>query len=667
MVAPLRRVLAAAFPILSLLPVAAAAQPAVPAAGPAPAAVPSAGAAPPDIVVTPNRTEQPIQRAGSAISVITAEDIQKSSARSVGDLLQQVPGVSVTQSGGAGRVETARIRGGDVRHTLVLVDGIRVNDPSTTGREFDFSAIVLADIERIEILRGPQSALYGSDAMGGVINIITRRGRTGHRATLEASYGSYNTKETRGGVSGGNGRAYYSLGFAGVETDGFSAYGYRIPRIERRLPPLEADGATRLGVTGRVGVHLDEATTIEAGGTLNRNKAAYDSAFGAFPDGPSRATSALNGGYARLIHNGFGGALRSTVTVFGNETDRKLRDYFTFGPGPLDYFHTDRRFQGNRIGGEYQGDLKLGPSGVLTFGARVERETAAGSDQAVFPVPGPAVRSFRGEQETRSAFLLYQHSFGDRLHLSLGGRVDDVAQSDRFVTGRATLAYEIWETGTKLRGSLGTGAKAPSLYQLHSAFGTAGLESEHSVGVDVGIDQRLFDDALRLSASAFHNRYRNLIDFTTDTGICTPGQAFGCYFNVARARMQGIELEAEARVNPAFRIRGAYTYLQAVDLETGLRLTRRPEHQAFLGVAISPAPHWSVEPRLVYVGERFSSIDETNRLAAYARLDVLAEYRVNETVALFARAENVTDTRYEEVRDYGTPGRSLYGGIRVTW
>ncbi len=663
MIAPSRRLWAAVFPILSLAPAAAAAQTAAPAA----AAVSGPNSVAPDIVVTPNRTEQPIQRAGSAISVITADTIEKSSARSVGELLQQVPGVNVTQSGGPGRIETARIRGGDARHTLVLVDGIRVNDPSTTGREFDFSAIVLADVERIEILRGPQSALYGSDAMGGVINIITRRGRTGHRASLQTSYGSYNTKEMRGGVSGGNGRAYYSLGFAGVETDGFSAYGYRIPRIERRLPPLEADGATRFGVTGRVGVHLDDSTTVEAGGSLNRNKAAYDSAFGDFPDTPSRATSALNSGYARLIHNAFEGAFRSTVTAFGNETDRKLKDYFTYGPGPLDYFLTDRRFLGDRVGGEYQGDLRLGTFGLLTFGARVERERATGTNQNVFPVPGPALRDFKGEQETRSAFLLYQHTLGERLHLSLGGRVDDVVASDRFATGRATLAYEIWETGTKLRGSLGTGAKAPSLYQLYSSYGTEGLESEHSIGADIGIDQRLFDDALRLSATAFYNRYRNLIDFTTDTAVCAPGQAFGCYFNVARARMQGIELEAEAPVDQTLRIKGAYTYLQAIDLGTGLQLARRPHHQAFLGVAIAPAPNWNVEPRLVFVGERFSSPDETDRLSPYARLDVLAEYRVNETVALFARAENVTNTRYEEVKDYGTPGRSIYGGIRVAW
>ena len=151
----------------------------------------------PDIVVTATRTPQPIQRAGSAITVITAEEIAQTSLRSVDDLFRRVPGVSLTQAGGPGQVETVRIRGGDVRHTLVLVDGIRVNDPSSTGREFDFANLVLADIERIEVLRGPQSALYGSDAMGGVINIITKRGRGAPKATIAVEGGSHRGEPSR--------------------------------------------------------------------------------------------------------------------------------------------------------------------------------------------------------------------------------------------------------------------------------------------------------------------------------------------------------------------------------------------------------------------------------------------------------------------------------------
>jgi vitamin B12 transporter len=263
--------------------------------------------------------------------------------------------------------------------------------------------------------------------------------------------------------------------------------------------------------------------------------------------------------------------------------------------------------------------------------------------------------------------VLYQHTLGERLHLSLGGRVDDVQDVDRFATGRATLAYDIWETGTKLRASVGTGAKAPSVFQLFSNFGTASLASEHSIGVDAGIDQRLLDDRVRLSATAFYNRYQNLIDFSVDAALCGPARPFGCYFNISAAETYGVELEADAGLNEFVRLKGAYTYLQAEDLTTGLELARRPNHQAFIGVALNPTPQWTIEPRLTLVGERFSSPGERDRLAPYARLDLLSDYKVTDHLTVFVRAENLTDARYEEVRNYGTPGRSIYGGVRATW
>jgi vitamin B12 transporter len=245
--------------------------------------------------------------------------------------------------------------------------------------------------------------------------------------------------------------------------------------------------------------------------------------------------------------------------------------------------------------------------------------------------------------------------------------VDDVADVERFVTGRATAAYEIWETGTKLRASIGTGGKAPSLFQLYSSFGTTTLASENSFGVDAGIDQRLFDDAVRLSATVFRNRFENLIDFNPVAAQCGPGRPFGCYFNINQAETQGVEVEAELLLNPLFRVRGAYTYLEAQDLTTGLALPRRPNHQAFIGVAVNAAPALTIEPRLTYVGDRFSSPNERDPLDAYARIDLLTEYRLNGTFALFARAENLTNTRYEETINSGSAGRSVYGGIRATW
>ena len=641
----------------------------------------------PDIVVTPTRTAQPIQRAGSAVTVITAEDIEKTSAKDLGEVLRLSPGLTLARNGGPGQFQAVRIRGGDARHTLVLLDGIRVNDPTTTGREFDFATLVPADIERIEVLRGPQSALYGSDAMGGVINIITKRGRGAPRATIAVEAGSYGTKETRANVSGGDDRVDYSFGFSAVDTAGFSSFGYRVPRLRYVAPwGFEPDGNRRLGFTGRVGVNVADGVRLELGGSTSFNRAQFDAAFLPFPDTPSLATSELHNVYGKLIADSFGGKLRNTVTVFANRVDRAYENVSYFGPRTaLTTSRGDTSFIGERTGAEYQGDLNLGPFGLTTFGARVERETADSFSQAVLPALRREMRTIAAEQTTRSMFALHQVSLFERLHLSLGGRLDQVVSPDRQITGaagdsertvdrfgtwRATAAYEILETETKLRASAGTGAKAPSLFQLYSpSFGTPGLQTEHSWGVDAGIDQVLAKGAVKLSATAFLNRYRNLIDFATGATICPPAtRPFGCYFNVARARTSGFELSGDAKLVPELaHLRITYTNLSAVDLTRRLDLARRPRHEGRVGLVLTPIEGLSLEPTVVFVGERFSGTNETDRLAPYARLDAYVSYKINDTFSVYGRAENLTDTRYEEVRNFGTPGRSFYAGVRATW
>jgi vitamin B12 transporter len=661
----------------------------------------------PDIVVTPTRTAQPIQRAGSAVTVISADEIERSSVRDVGDLLRRSPGVDVVQAGGPGQITTVRLRGGDVRHTLVLVDGIRVNDPSSTGREFDFANLALADIERIEVLRGPQSALYGSDAMGGVINVITRKGGTTPRATVSVEGGSYGTKEVRATLSGGNDKVDYSFGFSGFDTAGFSAYGYRIRRLAYIAPwGFEPDSDKRLGFAGRIGINIADGVRLEIGGSTTLNRAQYDAAFyhplfSPFPDTPSLASSQLHNVYARLIADSFGGVLKNTVTVFANRTDR-LFESVTYGPGGVfcngSFYlargiancRSDTQFIGDRVGAEYQGDVKLGAFGLFTVGARIEREQADGFSRTVVPASTPWARDFAGEQTTRSLFALHQFSIGDRLHLSIGGRFDDVVSPDRFVGGatggsqtldriatwRATAAYELRETDTKLRASIGTGGKVPSLYQLYGTYGTPTLQSERSVGVDAGVDQMLAGGRVKLSGTVFANWYKDLIDFDTNPADCRPGQFFGCYFNMARAYTSGLELSGDVMFSDAVRLRMSYTHLRAVgrspDPMTGIlgqsfELARRPRDQGRIGLAFTPVAGVSIEPAVVFVGDRFSSPNETDRLAPYARLDVYASYKLNETFSLYGRAENLSNTRYEEVRNYGTAGRSFYAGVRATW
>lgn len=623
-----------------------------------------------DFVVTPTRTPTPIARAGSAVTVIGAEEIARANPRDVSDLLRRVPGVTVTQAGGAGATQTVRMRGQDSRHTLVLVDGIRVNDPSTPTGEFDFASLVLSDVERIEVLRGPQSALYGSDAVGGVINIITRKGQGAPKGALSVEGGSYGTRAGRANVSGSYGRLSYSFGLSGYETTGFSRYGYRIRRIANGLRwPLEADGATRTGATGRLAYNLAEGWDLEIGGHASANRSEFDAAFAPYPDTPSLYLARLAGGHARLTGESFGGLMRHALTVFGNETRRESQSWTYFGPLNAPFgSRTDFGYRGAREGVEYQGDLRLGAFGTFIAGTKMERERFRGDSQAIAPMPALKRIDDKASQITRSAFALHQVTLAERLHLSLGGRIDDVIDADRFVTWRGTLAYEVPETETKFRASAGTGGKAPGLYQLYSRlYGTRTLESERSFGVDAGIDQSLFEGRVKLSGTIFANRYRNFIDFAVDPR-CRPDQIFGCYVNVARAETSGFEGEASLDLVPQWlKLRATYTYLQAFDRMRDKRLTLRPEHEGRLGFTLTPLAGLTLEPVVTIVGPRYSAANEQQKLKAYARLDLLADYKVTDTLSLFARAENLTDARYQEIRDYGAAGRSLYGGMRASW
>jgi vitamin B12 transporter len=643
-------------------------------AGPASAQTESAAEPLLEVVVTPNRSPEAIQHSGSAVTVIKADEIAKSNPGSLADVLRGVPGLSIAESGGPGKVTYVSLRGAESRHTLVLIDGIRVNDPSVTDGPFDFSNMVATDIERIEVLRGPQSALYGSDAIGGVINIITRKGRGAPKASITVEGGSYRTGTVTASVSGGTERLSYAFALAAGHSDGFSAYGYRIRPLARAYGPLDKDGYDRLAGTARLSFRATDTLTFEAGLYSGRVRGGYDAAFAGFgylPDTPSMQTNWLTTIYGRAILDSFDGRLRNQFTVYANRTDRTLDDWqrYDFGFGLTDE-HNRNQFIGNRYGVEYQGDLKLDRFGKLTFGASVEAEDALSKT-----IPG--LNSFNAETSdhhsrlAQSVFALHQITLFDRLDLSLGGRVDHVGDTETFVTGRATAAYRIEETGTKLRASVGTGAKAPSLYQQFSIYGPTQngdpeLRPEH--GVDAGIDQSLLDKRVTLSATVFANRIRNLIDFDSTRGVPGMFGPTGQYINVGRARTKGVELSGAAVLWPGFAtLKASYTYLDARDATTDEKLARRPVNQGRLSLALTPIDKLTVEPVLYLVGARFSSPLQQLKLAPYARLDLNLSYKIDERFTVFGRAENLTNAHYQEIATYGTTGRAFYGGVKATW
>ena len=633
----------------------------------------------PEITVTADRIEEPIGQTGASVTIIPGAEVAKLGSKGLADVLRGVAGLDVDEAGGVGAVTQVRLRGSNPGETLVLIDGVRIGNTASTDGSVDFGNLSAVDIERVEVLRGPQSALYGSDAMGGVINIITRKGsKTPHRSvTVEA--GSYGTISTKATMSGGDDVWTYSLGVSALHADGFPRYGYRIDRPltigdgVTPLPPLPADDPTNKGgASGRFSYRVSDDVTIDAGFSLFGNALRFDNSYAMVPADVfshfNHSQTTIADGFVRATANSFGGLLRSQLTVFGNDTNSNIWE--AEGCFDINYnaFNCRSGYQGARYGAEYQGDLKLGAFGALTFGARNETETISTSQS---PNPDGSFTPIRAQQITNSVFAEHRLALGDRLDVTLGGRIDAIEQGQTFETWRATAAYRIDETGTKLRASVGTGDKAATLYQRFGQYGDPTLAPEQSFGVDAGVDQKLFDGRLTASATAFDTRYRNLIDFA-DVPSCTPTQINtdgGCYYNVGRADTRGVELSAEAILVPdVWRARASYTYLEAVDLETQTALLQRPRNKGALSLVYDGIAKLELESRLTLVGSRLdygTTSDVT--LAPYAKLDFLANYKLDDNFALFGRIENVTDARYEEVYNYGTAGRSYYAGITYSW
>ncbi|MBN8976621.1 MAG: TonB-dependent receptor [Rhizobiales bacterium] len=622
----------------------------------------------PDIVVTAGRAPEPIGSTGSAISVISGDTLTTSNPASLTDALRSVPGLMVTQAGGPAGTTGVMLRGANTGQTLVLIDGVRVNDPSGAAGDFNFALVAPGTVDRVEVLRGPQSALYGSDAMGGVINIITKKGSGPAQYSIRTEGGSYGTASTTASMSGSSGPWNYAVTGSGQHTNGFSSYGYRIPAIEAKYPNLEKDGMDRIGGSARVGYDAGEGFRFDAGVMSTFTRGAYDASFGATPDTPSNSNQLQQQIWAKAAVDSLGGMLTQSITTFATQVDRTFNDYSSYGINvlPANSYATSTDFRGNSFGAEYQGDLKMGAAGSLIYGARTQHDTAESFGATILPVPTPRVSTLNATKDTNSVFALWKLPIGERLSVTMGGRVDDVVDVATFATWRTTAAYTISETGTKLRASAGTGAKAPTLYQLYEPnYGNSGLKPEESFGYDAGIDQSLFNGRVTLSLTGFYNKFSNLIDFTFDP---TPTQPFGHYINVARAETSGLEVGADIDVMPGtLRLKTAYTWLQAKDLSTGLTLARRPEHLARIALAITPTDRWLIEPRILMVSKRFSSTGELNPLAAYTRVDLYTEYKIDNNWKVFARGENIFNERYQEVLNYGTTGPAVYGGFHATW
>ncbi|MEI9888826.1 MAG: TonB-dependent receptor [Rhizomicrobium sp.] len=614
------------------------------------------------VVVTATRTPQPAAKTGTSISVITAEDLKTRQTVVLTDVLAQLPGLSVSRNGGVGQTTTVFTRGAPDGQTLFLIDGVRIEDPSSTSQGPILQDLLVNNIDRIEVLRGPQSTLYGSDAIGGVVNIVSRTGGDspfGLNATAEG--GSFGTYHLNAAVNGTADVVDYGAALNWFGTDGTSA-------ADSRNGNTEADAYRNLGATANVHVRVLDNVSADLRGYYVQARSSFDGfpppAF-SFQDTPEFSRDVLYAGYAGVNVTLFDGRFQNRLAAIGLSSNRRSFgnfDFFTSAFTPdINFFGKggSRRF-------EYQGTFDLDADNQITFGAETQRTTL--STHSVFDL----TPLNRGSSNIDGYYGQWQTTLFTALTVTGGVRLDNDAEFGTHTSYKLNAAYDIADWGTVLRGNIGNGFKAPSLYQQFSDFSNpiAALLPETANGWEVGVDQTLLDGRLKGSLTYFDRHTKNLIDFFSCFGVVSPActlRAFagGYYINVNRTVASGIEAEVTARIADGLSLDVNYTNLTAVDSNTGLPLARRPHSSANAILTWNPSDDWSLGGSVAYVGPRFNDAFASTRLTDSTIVNLFGSYRVTEQYELFGRVDNLFDDRSEPTAGYGRPGIAAFGGVRA--
>lgn len=629
------------------------------------------------VIVSATKTPQPLSEVTSAIEVITGEQMQQKNLKTVVEALRLSPGLAVFQSGGFGTEASVRIRGAQPRHTLVFIDGVIVNSP--TAGAYDFANLTAENIDRIEILRGAQSMLYGSDAIGGVINIYTKRGAGSPTATAFMEYGSFATIREGANLSGAKGRFDFSGSLSRWDTSSFSAINYRRGASER-------DGFHNWQGSGKLGV------TLPKDGRLEFNLRWYNSDVNIDGfDGNSRPADIFgarqstrnliaSGSYFQPLTSWWSQRLTlaranehllATSGMVGRNLDTGqeiLADPFCAGNTCFFPFQTDLEIINQRL--EWQHNFQIAKPLLVTAGYQFREES------------GDAPGFFGGAQPSRriashAGYAQAQLNLWDRLMMTGGVRQDSYNVFGDATTYRVTGGYLIKETRTKFRTSYATGFRAPTLNDLFfQGFGNPNLRPEKSKSFDAGIDQSFFEGRLQLTGGYFWNHYHDLIQFATVPSILCPANTFGfCPINVAEARSQGWELGFKATLMKGLEAWGQYTYTltrnfdtPASSLGSDKRLARWPIDQFSVGLSYQPIDPVRMTVDYRFVGARNNDLTNTvgQKQGSFGVVNASASYNVTKNMQIYGRVDNLLNQKYEEILFFGTPIRSVYGGVRLS-
>jgi vitamin B12 transporter len=606
----------------------------------------------PKVAVSPTSVPTPTDQVASSVSVITAHDIEVMQRRTGPDALRDVPGINVVQTGGPGGLTSVFMRGTNANHTKVLIDGIDVSDPSNANRSYDLGQLLTNDIAQMEVLRGPQSGLYGADALGGVIVITTQEGSGPPKITGTIEGGSFGTFNQYASANGSEDHFRYAINAGHFRS------------TDTPVTPLDllATGEARLNdsydnqtYTTKFGVDITPFLTVNTvarytDATLKFMGDNFANFPAVFPD-DTHSIQMVHQFYTRgeTVLSLLGGAFKNYFAV-GYTNDWNSN----FSPDVLPNVSIN---QGQRIKYDWRGVATLAPGQILVVGLEDQTERLEAPDTTA-------------EESNRAAYAEFQSKVAKTFFLAANIRVDDNEDFGSHTTWRVAPGAVLPWTDTEIKGSAGTAFKAPSLSQrfidlpAFLFFANRNLLPEQSFGYDYGFEQPVFDNRFRFGATYFHNNITNLIEFTP----FDPVTFISSNANIGRATTRGVESFASLAITRQFGVRADYTRTIAIDDDTGLELLRRPKNKASLTATYAPADPWTLSATLLRVGDwldfdRFGT--RTLTAPGYTVVNLAGSYKVTDNASLFGRIDNAFDRHYEDPTGFLRPGIGFFAGVKL--
>ncbi|MFT4076411.1 MAG: TonB-dependent receptor [Asticcacaulis sp.] len=590
---------------------------------------------PQEIIVTVTREALPVSKVGQSVDVLTDADIKSYQSLFVADLLTRTTDLSIARNGGPGSTTTASIRGAGADHTLYMLDGVRLNDPSQVGGGTNLGLVSTDDASRIEVLRGPLSTLWGSGAMGGVVSITSRTPTEKLEGDLRVEgfdqYGS-----ARAGIGGKVDRLTWRLSGSTYNDRGVSTY----------AGGSEKDGFTQTTLNGKLRYDFNESLSLQAFSTTSHSRDDFDGYPApdyVFADTGEFGKNDTSLSVVGLTHRFAKGEQVLSVSVTDNDNTYYNDD------------HTPNYDANGHIeAADYHVSYRLDAATRLLGGLSYERDTMRIAYPSSYdPDPVPT----RASSTLASLYGQVTHDFGP-LDVALSARHDDASSFGGNDIAQVTVNAPLGDH-FRLHASAGQGVKVPSLYQLYSDYGTSGLTEEKSTTLDGGVDYDFTGGVF--SVSLFTRSVRDQIDFVYSG--CRDDQVYGCYGNIDRTETRGVELELSKDLTDALHLRGNYTFLHARD-DAGSLLPRRPDQMGSLDLTWNATAKLDLGFGLRHVGEALDTA-YTGMLKAYDLVDLRADYALNDRLSIYGRIENAGDTRYQTAGGYGQTGRRVWLGIHA--